>query len=241
MPFGLKNTPSEFQNIMNDIFNNYTKFSIVYIDDILIFSNSIEEHFQHLKTFQKLVRDNGLVIYASKIKLFQTNIRFLGFDIYQGKIKPIQKTIEFASKFPNEMKDKNQLQRFLGSLNYVVDFYPNLRVLIKPLFQRLKKNLVPWSNEHTQVVQQVKGRVKEFPCLGILHPKTFPIIETYASNIGHGGILKQDFKNKISIVRFHYGIWSRPQENYSTVKKEILAIVLCIQIFQSDVFNKKFI
>ena len=52
MPFGLKNAHSEFQNIMNDIFNNYTKFSIVYIDDVLIFSNSIEEHFQHLNFFK---------------------------------------------------------------------------------------------------------------------------------------------------------------------------------------------
>ena len=141
MPFGLKNAPSEFQNIMNDIFNDYTKFSIVCIDDVLIFSNSIEEHFQHLKIFQKIVRDNGLVITASKIKLFQTNIRFLGFDIYQGQIKSIHRAIEFVSKFPDEIKDKNQLQRFLGSLNYVVEFYPNLRVLIKPLFQRLKKIL----------------------------------------------------------------------------------------------------
>ena len=107
MPFGLKNGPSKFQNIMNDIFNNYTRFSIVYIDDVLIFSNSIEEHFQHLIFFQKLVRDNGLVIFASKIDLFQTNIRFLGFNIYQDKIKPIQRAIEFTSKFPNEIKDKN--------------------------------------------------------------------------------------------------------------------------------------
>ena len=82
MPFGLKNAPSEFQNIMNDIFNNYTRFSIAYIDDVLIFSNSIEEHFQHLKIFKKLVRENGLVISATKIKLFQTKIRFLGFEIY---------------------------------------------------------------------------------------------------------------------------------------------------------------
>ena len=100
-------SPSEFQNIMNDIFNNYTRLSIVYIDDGLIFSNYIKEHFQHLNFFQKLVRDNGLVISASKIKLFQTNIRFLGFDIYQGKIRPIQRAIEFARKFPNEIKYKN--------------------------------------------------------------------------------------------------------------------------------------
>ena len=64
MPFGLKDAPSEFQIIMNDIFNSCTRFSIVYIDDALAFSNSIEEHFQHLKIFQKLVRENGLVISA---------------------------------------------------------------------------------------------------------------------------------------------------------------------------------
>ena len=85
--FWLKNAPYEFQNMMNDISNDYTKFSIIDIDDVLIFSNSIEEHFKSLKNFQKIVRDNGLVISATKIKLFQTNIRFLGFDIYQCQIK----------------------------------------------------------------------------------------------------------------------------------------------------------
>ena len=54
MPFGLKNAPSEFQNMMNNIFNYYLEFSIVYIDDVLIFSNYIEEHFKHLKIFKKL-------------------------------------------------------------------------------------------------------------------------------------------------------------------------------------------
>ena len=70
MPFGIKNANSEIQNIMNNIFNAYTRFSIVYMDDVLIFSNSIEEHFQHLRIFQNLVRENGLVISTSKIKKF---------------------------------------------------------------------------------------------------------------------------------------------------------------------------
>ena len=143
MPFGLKNAPSEFQNIMNDIFNDYIRSSIIYIDDVFIFSNSIDEHFQHLRFFQKIIKENGLVISASKMKLFQTQIRFLGFEIYQWKIKPIQRAIEFENKFPDEIKDKNQLQRFLGSLSYVSEFYQNLRTSIKPLFQRLKKNHLP--------------------------------------------------------------------------------------------------
>ena len=96
------------------------------------------------------------MISASKIKLFQTKIRFLRFEIYQGKIKPIQRAIEFANNFPDELKDKNQLQRFFGSLNYVAEFYPNLRILIKLVFQILKKNPVPWSIEHTQIVRSQK-------------------------------------------------------------------------------------
>ena len=62
MPFGLKNVYSEFQNIMNDIFNSYINFSLVYIDNVLIFSNSIEYHFKHLDIFQKIVKENGLVM-----------------------------------------------------------------------------------------------------------------------------------------------------------------------------------
>ena len=69
------------------------------------------------------------------MKLFLTQIRFIGFEIYQGKIKPIQIVIEFENKFQDEIKDKNQLQRFLGSLNYVSKFYPNLRISIKYLFK----------------------------------------------------------------------------------------------------------
>ena len=121
------------------------------------------------------------------------------------------------------------------------DFYPNLRTTIKPLFSKLKKIPKPWTQEHTDIVKLVKIQVKSLSCLGILHLDAFPIIETDASNLGYGGILKQDFQNKISIIRFHSGIWSGPQENYSTIKKEILAIVSCIQKFQEDVFNRKFL
>ena len=90
MPFELKNAPSEFQRIMNDIFNPYFEFCIVYIDDVLIFSNSIEQHFKHLKTFLYVVKASGLVVSEKKISLFQTRVRFLGHYICQGTIVPIE-------------------------------------------------------------------------------------------------------------------------------------------------------
>jgi hypothetical protein len=82
MSFSLKNAPREFQNIMNEIFNPFSHFSIVYIDDVLIFFKSIEEHWKHLNTFVKIVNANGLVVSASKVKLFQTKVRFLGYNIH---------------------------------------------------------------------------------------------------------------------------------------------------------------
>jgi hypothetical protein len=241
MPFGLKNAPSEFQNIMNDIFNPFTKFAIVYIDDVLIYSDSIDQHFKHLSIFLRTVKENGLVVSQPKIKLFQTKIRFLGHDIYQGTLRPIQRSLDFTNKFPDEILDKTQLQRFLGCLNYVADFIPNLRVVLKPLFLRLKKKPAAWSDDQTSAVKQAKSLVKSIPCLSIPHLKAFLIVETDASDAGYGGILKQRIDDKESLVRFHSGIWLGPQVNYSTIKKEILSIVLCIQKFQDDLINKTFL
>jgi hypothetical protein len=207
MPFGLKNAPSEFQNIMNDIFNPFTHFTIVYIDDVLIFSKSIEEHWKHLNSFLETIKHSGLVVSAKKIKLFQTKIRFLGFDISEGQIRPIDRAIQFADKFPDVIIDKTQLQRFLGSLNYIADFYKDLRKYCKPLFDRLQNNPPPWTDIHTSIVRQIKVHVKTLPCLGIPSDNAFKIVETDASEIGFGGILKQLVSpgSPEQIVRFHSG------------------------------------
>nr|KYP64305.1 polyprotein [Cajanus cajan] len=114
---------------MNTILNPYSKFALVYIDDVLIFSESIEQHLKHLRIFKNLIKKNGMVVSQKKIKLAQIKIRFLGHDIYQGTITPIKRSIEFSEKFPDKIKYKTQLQRFLGCVNYVADFIPKIRIL----------------------------------------------------------------------------------------------------------------
>ena len=74
-----------------------------------------------------------MTCFAPKMKLFQTKIRFLGHEINQWMTKLIQRSIEFADKFPNEIKDKKQLQRFIGCLNYVSDYFKDLRIICEPL------------------------------------------------------------------------------------------------------------
>ena len=209
MPFGLRNAPSEFQNIMNDIFTPFIEFSIVYIDDVLIFSKSIEDHWKHLEIFVNINKHNGLVVLATRIKLFQDKIRFLGHNIYRGTLSPIDKAIQFAEKFSDEIKDKNQLQRFLGSLNYISDYFQGLRKICRPLYKRLEKNPPPWTDIHTMIIRQIKKYVKQLACIVIPSPNSFKIVEIDASEIGYGGILKQVAKNdtKEQIVRFHSDFW----------------------------------
>ena len=146
------------------------------------------------------------------MQIFQTKNRFLGHNIYQGTITPISRSIEFANKFPDEIKEKTQLQRFLGCLNYISDFLPNLRKTIQPLFLRLQKNPIPWSSLHTSLVQDIKKKVTTLPCLVIPHPNAFMIVETDASEIGYGGILKQRMieSRQESVVCFHSGVWLGP-------------------------------
>jgi len=109
MPFGLKNASSEFQRIMNDIFHAHAKFCIVYIDDVLIFSQSIYQHFKHLHAFFYTAKQNGLVVSKTKISLFQTRVRFLGHYICQGTVTSIERSLTFTNKFPNKITDKTQL------------------------------------------------------------------------------------------------------------------------------------
>ena len=140
--------------------------------------------------------------------MFQTKVRFLGYDIHQNTILPISRSIEFASKFPDEILDKTQLQRFLGPLNYIAEFYKDLRKTCQPLFDRLKDKPPPWSSTHTTIVKQVKQYVKSLSCLGIPTENSFKNIQTDASDIGYGGILLQKITPQSSeqIVRFHSGV-----------------------------------
>ncbi|KAL5865604.1 hypothetical protein ACOSQ3_003118 [Xanthoceras sorbifolium] len=99
-------------------------------------------------------------------------------------------TIVFAQMFPDEIKDKQQLQRFLGSLNYLADFYKDLAKDAKPFICKAC----------TKAVQRIKMKAKELPCLAIPHPNAFKIVETSASEYGYGDILKQELGGKTSLL-----------------------------------------
>ncbi|KAK9671692.1 hypothetical protein RND81_12G048200 [Saponaria officinalis] len=117
------------------------------------------------------------------MSLFQTKIRFLGHNIEKGNIIPISLSVDFGSKFPDIIIDKTQLQRFLGSLNYISPYYKDIAKDTAILYERLKKNAKPWTDDHSKVVQLIKTKVVSLPCLNLTNPHWEKIIETDASDI----------------------------------------------------------
>ena len=97
--------------------------------------------------------------------------------------------------------------RFLGSVNYIPDYYKNLAIDYAPLYERLRKNPPPWADRHTKVVRLIKSKVKHLPCLVLGSLYSFKIVKTDASDIGYGEILKQQFPNneKEILSRFTSG------------------------------------
>jgi len=218
MHFGLKHAPSKFQKVMDSIFKPCFNWLLVYIDDILIFSKNIQDHFKHVQTFVQLVKRNGLVLSKKKIEVFQTSVKFLGHAIFNGpfvqlvkrnglvlskkKIEVFQTSIkflghaifngqislqkhalEFSEKFPDIIIDKTHLQRFIGCLNYVSNFYQDCAKDRSLLNQRLKKNPLPWTEAHTKAVQRIKGKVKTLPIFYVADDNAFKIVKSDASNI----------------------------------------------------------
>ena len=136
---------------MEDIFKE-KQWALVFIDDILVCSKNLQEHLKHLHMFYELVFKHGLVLLENKMEIGKTEMEFIGFKIQRGQVVLQKHVLSVFSHFPDQILDKTQLQRFLGSLNYIRPFYRGQATDIQLLQQRLKKNHMKWSSEMTLAV-----------------------------------------------------------------------------------------
>lgn len=123
MLFGLKNAPQIFQRRMDNIFKDLNYCCLVYIDDILIFSKTIEQHKNDVRAVTQRCIDHAIILGKNKFIYAEQEIEFLGLEIRGGQIILQKHTLEKIEKFLDKIEDRNQLERFLGCLTYALDFY----------------------------------------------------------------------------------------------------------------------
>jgi hypothetical protein len=238
MPFGLKNAPSTFQRMMETLLRNCIyKFCFVYMDDVVIFSKSLQEHLIHIKTIFEIFRNANLKVQLDKSEFLRKEVGFLGHVITPEGIKPNPSKIEAVKKYPIPSSVK-EIKAFLGLMGFYRRFIKNFAKIVAPFTKCLKKNakINTSDSEYIQAFYHCKELLSNAPILS--YPdfsKTFQLT-TDASNIAVGGVLSQNSKP----IGFYSRTLNSAERNYSTIEKELLAIVDCTKHFRPYLFGRHF-
>jgi hypothetical protein len=151
LPFGLTNAPATFQTLMNGIFQGeLDDIIVVYLDDILVFSASVEEHIEHLRRVFTVLRQHKLYAHPGKCEFFKSKIDFLGHTISADGIAMNQNKVQAVQDWP-ALTSVQQLQSFLGFTGYYRRFVPDYAKITAPLTDLLKKNtLFHWGPDQQE-------------------------------------------------------------------------------------------
>ena len=241
MPFGLKQAPSIFQRKMDNIFKPYSDFCIVYIDDILVFSKTMNEHLKHLEQVCKLIVQKGIILGQKKIHLIKGEIDFLGIHVKDGEIRLQEHIVKKISQFPDNIPDAKSLQRFLGVVNFARDFIPQvsgLTALLSPKTSSKKK----WSFtiDDSNTVKKIKELAKSLPPLQLPEEGDLIILQTDANDYYWVGVVlaAATDTNHEKICKFLSGKFNAAELNYSTGDKEVLALIKSIKGAEAYLGNK---
>ncbi len=139
MPYGLSNSPSIFQNFMNEIFRDMiNRFVLIYIDDILIYSPTIEDHRRHVTQELQHLRQYHLYLKTEKCEFHESTIHFLGYIVTPAGVQMDQRKVEAVKNRPQPMTIK-EMQRFLGFANFYRRFIAHYSQLAAPLTSLLRQ------------------------------------------------------------------------------------------------------
>lgn len=247
MPFGLRNATQTFQRYMDSIFR-HLDFVFCYIDDILIMSETEEQHRKHLTIVFQLLQQNGLTINVNKCHFGQSEVTYLGFFINAAGIKP---PTERVSAIANYKKPETllELRRFLGIINYYRRCIPRAAEQQAPLNDLLhdsKKNdkrPVTWDSKTEAAFEMCKQSLIQTTTLAHPTPNSNLALVTDASNVALGASLEQQEPGDMSWrpLAFFSKKLSNAEKNYSTYDRELLAIYSAIKFFRHILEGRNFV
>lgn len=239
MSFGLTNAPSMFQELMDNLFaGKHKEYVLPYLDDIIVFSNSLEEHRKHVEVVLHMIKRANISLKLSKCEFYKKEIKILGNIVSQGCVKPDPDKILALKDFKKPEKI-NELRSFLGLANQTRSYIPKFAELSEPLSSLLKghtkrsKKTITWSEKETAAFKHLKHHIINNTMRAQPDFSKPFILQTDALENALGAILGQ--YNNHGEFKMIYG-WSRVltscEKNYSITDKELLAIVAGVKKFR---------
>ncbi|GJS94474.1 putative mitochondrial protein [Tanacetum coccineum] len=225
MPFGLTNAPSTFQSLMNEVFKQHLrKFVLVFFDDILIYSQTMEDRALHLKIVLEIIRHHQLYAKRSKCVFGTDKVEYLGHVISTKGVATDPEKVKAMNEWPVPINLK-QLRGFLGLIGYYRRFIQGYATIRKPLTQLLKKNSFVWTDESQAAFLKLKQAMVSALVLRLPNFSKEFILETYASGVGLGVVLLQEGHP----IAFLSKTLSAKHQLMSTYEKRIFGYYICFR------------
>ena len=193
MPFGLHSAPATFQRMINHVLRECWSFARAYLDDIVVFSNSWEEHLNHLCQVHECLQKAQLTVNMSKCQFGKSEVHYLGHVIGGGTVKPDPQKLEAVDNYPVPAT-KKEVRAFLGLSGYYRQFVPHFATIAEPLTELTKaKNpdKVKWSDRCERAFCKLKELLLTPPILKVAEPTKCYVLQTDASEQGLGAVLSQ--------------------------------------------------
>ena len=242
MPFGLTNAPAVFQGFINtvlrDVINKYVQ---VYLDDIIIYSKSFDEHVKQVQTVLQLLIDNQLVAKISKCEFHKQEVEFLGHIVSSEGIKTDPHKLEDITSWPTPTNIK-EVQSFIGFCNYYRRFIKDFSKIARPIHHLTKKDVeFVWNDDCQAAFLKLKELLVSAPVLAYPNQDKPFIVECDASNFAIGGVLSQYGEDDLlHPVYFYSKSLSKAEINYSITEKELLAIKTAFVEWRHLLLGSKF-
>jgi hypothetical protein len=234
MPFGLCNAPATFQAMINDVLHDYLdKCVIIYLDDILVYSTTREQHTKDVRNILKKLRQHKLWAKLEKCKFYQDSVEFLGYIITREGIKMDEKKVESVLSWPTP-KTVKDIQAFLGFANFYRRFIRSYSKIITSITRLLRKNVpFEWDDNCDKAFNTLKTAFTMAPILTHYSPDQPVIIETDASDFAIAAIISHPDKDNLKLLQpiaYHSRKLTPAELNYEIYDKEMLAIVACVVV-----------
>jgi hypothetical protein len=235
LPMGLKNAVAYFQKVMNFEIRKHglQEFVDCFLDDILIFSDTIEEHLQHIQRVLDMFRDIGLKAHPSKSVFCADSVEFLGHNISKYGMSPSEAKIKAIQDMPTPTSVQ-ALRTAIGLFTYYHDYAPTFSVIAQPLYTLTQNNVRwTWTMVHQQAYDQLKYELANSSKVIRRADFSKPFsVYTDFSNYGVGAVVGQELEGQQVVVATGSRSLNKYEKHYSSFQGEMLAAVWAVKLFR---------
>lgn len=242
LPFGLKTAPATFQRTMDNVLRGlHGIHCMVYLDDIIVYSSSLQEHIDKLHMVFQRLRETNLKVTLDKSEFLRKEVLYLGHQITKDGLRPNDDKIKSVLDFPLP-RTPTEIKSFLGLVGYYRKFIRDFSKITQPLTACLKKkNKVVISPEYITAFEKCKELLVNAPLLQFPDFSKPFVLTTDASNVAIGAVLSQGEIGSDKPIAYASRTLNDAETRYSTIEKELLAIVWAVKHFRPYLYGRRFV